>query len=137
MINPKLLRLVYACEFLVALIAIFTSWSEIGGQAALDVMHWAWKLGLSFALAAAFVAYTAALLTEESLWSLRSARWLTAIIALIFAMGTVTYFYALQADAGDSDETAPTVHHAVNTSAIFCGTGASACLLNPRPLRTS
>lgn len=114
MISPKLLRLIYACEFLVALLAIFTAWSEIGGQAALDLMHWSWKLGLSLALAAAFVAYTAALLTEESLWSLRSARWLTAIIVLVFAMGAVTYFYALQVDSGDSDETAPTVHHAVS-----------------------
>ncbi len=122
MIHPKLLRLIYAGEFLVALIAIFTSWSEIGGQAALDVMHWAWKLGLSLALAAAFVAYTAALLTEESLWSLRSARWLTAIIVLIFVMGAVTYFYALQADSGDSDETAPTIHHAMSRAGYYLHT---------------
>ena len=54
--SPKLLRLVYACEFLVALIAVFTTWSEIGGQATLDLMHWSWKLGLGFALSAAFVA---------------------------------------------------------------------------------
>ncbi len=117
MIDPRLLRLIYACEFLVALIAIFTAWSEIGGQAALDLMHWSWKLGLSLALAAAFVAYTAALLTEESLWSLRSARWLTAIVVLTLAMGAVTYFYAIQVDAGDSDETAPMVHHAVSRAA--------------------
>ena len=127
MINPRLLRLIYACEFLVALIAIFTSWSEIGGQAALDLMHWSWKLGLSLALAAAFVAYTAALLTEESLWSLRSARWLTAIVVLTFAMGAVTYFYALQVDASDSDETAPTVHHAVSRAGYYLRS----------PLRTS
>ncbi|MBV8865751.1 MAG: hypothetical protein JO210_10195 [Acidobacteriaceae bacterium] len=119
MINPRLLRLIYACEFLLALLAIFTSWSEIGGQAALDLMHWSWKLGLGLALAAAFVAYTAALLTEESLWSLRSARWLTAMIVLIVAMGAVTYFYALQVDAGDSDETAPTIHRALNRSTFF------------------
>ena len=112
--SPKLLRLVYACEFLVALIAVFTTWSEIGGQATLDLMHWSWKLGLGFALSAAFVAYTAALLTEESAWSLRSARWLTAILLLLCAIAAVTYFYALQVDAGDSDETAPpTAHHAV------------------------
>ncbi len=114
--SPQLLRLVYACEFLLALVAIFTAWSEIGGQAALDLMYWAWKLGLSFALAGTFVAYTAALFTEESLWSLRSARWFTAMLALIFAMGAVTYFYALQVDAGDSDETPPSVHHAVSSS---------------------
>jgi hypothetical protein len=118
-ISPKLLRLIYACEFLVALIAIFTAWSEIGGQAALDLMHWSWKLSFGLALAAAFVAYTAALLTEESLWSLRSARWLTAMIVLIFAMGAVTYFYALQVDTGDSDESPPTVHHAVSRAGYY------------------
>ena len=111
------MRLVYACEFLLALVAIFTAWSEIGGQAALDLMHWGWKLGLSVALAAAFVAYTSALLTEESLWNLRSARWMTAMVVLLLAMGAVTYFYALQVDTGDADDTAPSsAHHAVTIS---------------------
>jgi hypothetical protein len=100
----KLLRLVYAFEFLVALIAIFTAWSEIGGQAALDLMHWGWKLGLSLALAGAIVAYTAALVSEDSIWSLRSARWLTAIIIVAVVMGGVTYYYVVQEEAGDSDE---------------------------------
>ena len=115
--NHRLMRLVYACEFLLALVAIFTAWSEIGGQAALDLMHWGWKLGFGAALAGAFVLYTAALVAEESLWNLRSARWMTAIVVLLFAMGAVTYFYALQVDTGDSDDTAPSsAHHAVTTS---------------------
>ncbi len=114
--SPRLLRLVYACEFLLALIAIFTAWSEIGGQATLDLMFWGWKFGFSVALAAVFVAYTSALLREESTWNLRSARWFTAMILLVMAMGAVTYFYSLQVDAGDSDETAPTsVHHAASS----------------------
>jgi uncharacterized membrane protein (UPF0136 family) len=100
----KLLRLVYAFEFLVALVAIFTAWSEIGGQAALDLMHWGWKLGLSLALASAIVAYTAALVSEDSIWSLRSARWLTAIIVVAAVMGAVTYYYVMQEEASDSDE---------------------------------
>ena len=114
---PKLLRFAYVCEFLIALIAIFTAWSEIGGQAALDLMQWSWKLGLSFALAAACVGYTAALVKEEHVWSLHSGRWLTAILAILFAMGVVTYFYVLQVDAGDSDETNPsTIHHALSSN---------------------
>ncbi len=103
--NPKLLRLAYAFEFLVALVAIFSAWSEIGGQAALDLMHWGWKLGLGLGLASAIVAYTAALVAEDSVWSLRSARWLVAILLLTVAIGAVTYFYAVQVDTGgDSDE---------------------------------
>src|SRR5438552_13342339 len=102
--KPKLLRLVYAFEFLIGLVAIFTVWSEIGGQAALDLMHWGWKLGLSLALAGAIVAYTAALVSEEFVWSLRSARWLTAIIVVAAVMGAVTYYYVMQEEGTDSDE---------------------------------
>lgn len=102
--TPKLLRLIYAFEFLIALVAIFTAWSEIGGQAALDLMHWGWKLGLSLALAGSLVAYTAAAVAEDSLWTLRSARWLTAVVLVVIGMGVVTYFYVLQEDAGGSDE---------------------------------
>jgi glucan phosphoethanolaminetransferase (alkaline phosphatase superfamily) len=103
--TAKLLRLAYTFEFLIALVAIFTAWSEIGGQAALDLMHWGWKFGFSFTLAAAVVAYTEAIVTAESRWTLRSARWLAVIVLLILAMGIVTYFYALQVDTGESDET--------------------------------
>ncbi len=103
--TAKLLRLAYVFEFLVALVAIFSAWSEIGGQAALDLMYWGWKLGLGLGLAAAIVAYTAALVAEDSLWSLRSARWLVAIVLLTVTIGLVTYFYAVQVDTGgESDE---------------------------------
>lgn len=100
----KLLRFAYVCEFLLAIVAIFTAWSEIGGQSALDLMYWGWKLGLSAPLAAAIVAYTAALVSEQHVWSLRSARWLTVILILLLAIGVVTYYYALQTDNGDTDE---------------------------------
>ena len=103
--TPRLLRLVYAFEFLIALIAIFTAWSEVGGQAALDLMHWGWKLGLSVGLALTFVLYTSALVSEDSPWSIRSARWLALMIAMFLGMGAVTYYYGLEAEAGESDET--------------------------------
>lgn len=103
--TPKLLRLLYAFEFLLALVAIFTAWSEIGGQNALDLMHWGWKLGLGAGLAGAFVAYTAAVVSEESMWSLRSARWLAAIVIVTVAIGVVTYYYAIQEDTTEPDNT--------------------------------
>ena len=103
--TPKLLRLAYAIEFLVAVMAIFTAWSEIGGQDALDLMHWGWKIGFSLALSLAMVAYTAAIVSQESFWTLRSARWLTAIVVIVAAMAAVTYFYVLQEQTtGDTDE---------------------------------
>ena len=103
--NPKLLRFAYTFEFLMALVAIFTAWSEIGGQAALDLMHWGWKLGLSLALAGAIVLYTSAIVTAESIWTLRSTRWLVLIALLMLVIGVVTYYYALQVDTGEPDET--------------------------------
>jgi len=105
MSNPRLLRLVYAFEFLIALVSIFTVWSEVGGQAALDLMHWAWKLGFSLALALTFVLYTAAVVAEESLWTIRSTRWLALMIVIVLGIGAVTYYYGLEADTGESDET--------------------------------
>ena len=109
--TPQLLRLVYAFEFLIALVAIFTAWSEIGGQATLDLMHWSWKLALSLALAGSVVAYTAAVVGQDSLWSLRSARWLVAIILVILGIAIVTYFYSLQVETGDSDESSTISMH--------------------------
>ncbi|MGH9582790.1 MAG: hypothetical protein ACRD4O_07640 [Bryobacteraceae bacterium] len=102
--TPKLLRLAYAFEFLVAVVAIFTAWSEIGGQATLDLMYWAWKLGLSLSLAASIVAFTAASAAEASPWTVRSARWLVLVILLLGGMGVVTYYYAQQVQAAQPED---------------------------------
>src|SRR5882672_9679166 len=102
--TAKSIRLVYVCEYLLALIAVFTAWSEIGGQAALDVMPWFWKFGLGAALAATIVAYSGAIASQDSLWTLRSARWLTAIGILLLAIGVVTYYYVLEDETIESDD---------------------------------
>jgi len=39
-----ILRLAYATQFLIALIAVFVLWSEVGGQVHLDLMPWYFKL---------------------------------------------------------------------------------------------
>jgi hypothetical protein len=102
--TPKLLRLAYAIEFLIAMIATFTAWSEIGGQDALDLMPWEWKLGFSVGLCAAIVAYTSAVVSTESFWTMRSARWMTAIVLVVCGMAAVTYYYALQVGTNETDE---------------------------------
>jgi hypothetical protein len=43
--------------------------------------------------------------SEDSLWTLRSARWLMAILVVAAVIGVVTYYYALQVDTGESDDT--------------------------------
>jgi hypothetical protein len=103
--TAKLFRLVWVCEFLLAMIAIFIVWPEIGGESALEAMHWAWKLGFGTALALATVAFTVEISAQDAFWSMRSARWLAAIITLIAGMAVVTYYYSLEESTNDSDET--------------------------------
>ena len=50
-----ILRLAYATQFLIAVIAVFTLWSEVGGQSHLDLMPWYLKLGLGAGAALAVV----------------------------------------------------------------------------------
>ena len=101
---PNHLRIVYVFEFLLALVAVFTAWSEIGGQGALDLMHWGWKTGLSFAMASSVVGLTAALAGHEHFWTFRSARWAATLVVCLLITGLVTYYYALQVDSGDSED---------------------------------
>jgi uncharacterized membrane protein YczE len=98
------LRLAYVAEFLIAVMAIFTAWSEVGGQSVLDAMPWGWKLGLGLSLAWALVAYTAALVGQDQIWTKSAIKWLTAVVLLITAMGLVTWYYVLQLENTDSTE---------------------------------
>jgi hypothetical protein len=104
LMTPKYLRIILLSEFLVAVIAVFTAWSEIGGQATLDVMPWGWKFGLGIGLPVVFVAYSAALLAGDSIWNARSAKWLALIIVLLLGMGVVTYYYVLQVENSESGQ---------------------------------
>ncbi|MFZ0590992.1 MAG: hypothetical protein WAM39_10945 [Bryobacteraceae bacterium] len=102
--TPRYLRIVFFSEFLVAVIAIFTAWSEIGGQAVLDAMPWGWKGGLGLGLAGVCVAYSVALTSADSVWNIRTAKWLALILALVGTMGVVTFYYALQVQNEPPDE---------------------------------
>ena len=100
-------------ELLLAIIAVFTAWSEIGGQAVLDIMPWGWKFGLGLGLSLAFVAYTAAVVSGESIWSRNATKWFAAMIVLVVGMGLITYYYAQQVESnesGDEQENAPSLH---------------------------
>jgi hypothetical protein len=111
--TPKYLRLVFLSELLWAIIAVFTAWSEIGGQAVLDIMPWGWKFGLGLGLSLAFVAYTAAVVSGESIWNRNATKWFAAMILLVVGMGLITYYYALQVEStesGDEQENTPSLH---------------------------
>lgn len=101
---PKLIRLAYTAEFLLALVAVFTLWSQVGGQVHLDMMPWYWKLP-AVAAALATAGLTAALVEGEKLWSVRAVAWLVALVLLGAAMGAVTYYYHLQEENDQEQDT--------------------------------
>ena len=104
-----LMRLFYAIEFLVALIATYTAWSQVGGQGHLDMMAWYWKAFLGIGIAYATVKATAAAVSQQRTWNSRMLKWLSLILALALACGAVTYYYHLtEPPSDDEEDTAPT-----------------------------
>src|SRR6476659_4268356 len=110
--DRKFLRIVYAAEFLLALIAVFTAWSQIGGQGHLDLMAWYVKLPLSFAMAYAIVRATSAAAGEDRAWNLVTLRWIGILVIVAAAAGAATY-YAHLYEPGDEDEAQPTTQSSI------------------------
>src|ERR1700735_5840419 len=111
----RLLRLAYTTQFLIALIAVFFLWSEIGGQGHLDLMPWYLKLGLGTGVAYAAVRATAAAVAQEPAWNIKTLKWFGAMLALLVACGVVTYFYHLYGEEDDQqDEQSTSIAEALN-----------------------
>jgi hypothetical protein len=120
--GPSWLRLAYSFEFLIALLVIFTLWSEIGGQGHLDLMPWYIKLVCGVSLACCCIRFTAGLVEEPRAWNFRSARWLGGMILIAMLMGGITYYYHLheaQDDQGTDDNTATSVKVADPPSGFY------------------
>ena len=93
---PSWLRLAYSFEFLIALLAIFTLWSEIGGQGHLDLMPWYIKLACGLAMSWCCIRFTAGMVEERKAWNSRSVRWFIGLVGIAIIMAGVTYYYHLQ-----------------------------------------
>lgn len=93
--NHQLERLGGAIEFLIALIAIFTVWSQVGGQEHLDLLEWYWKLGLSAGLAFAVVRAT---LGERPL------TWIGISLLFVIVIGSITYHHHLYRELPEEEE---------------------------------
>lgn len=91
-------------EFLLALIATYTLWSQVGGQGHLDMMAWYWKLFLGIALSFAAVKTTSAAVSQKRTWNARALKWLSIVLALALACGAVTYYYHLTEPPADDEE---------------------------------
>ena len=87
-----ILRLAYATQFLIALIAVFTLWSEVGGQGHLDLMPWYAKAALGAGAAFATVKATASAVSDKQAWNRRTRKWCGVLLAVLVACGLATYY---------------------------------------------
>lgn len=87
-----ILRLAYATQFLIALIAVFVLWSQVGGQGHVDLIPWYIKLGLGAGAAFAIVKATISAVSREPAWNGGTLKWFGILIALLVGCGLVTYY---------------------------------------------
>ena len=109
--DKRLLRLAFIFEFLLALIAFFTLWSQVGGQSHLDLMPWYLKLALGTGTAFAIVKATASAVERERAWNGATLKWFGVLIALLLGCGLLTWYehiYEPQDEEGD-EEPQPTL----------------------------
>ena len=103
------LRLAYVALFLLALIAVFTLWSQVAGQGHLDLISWYWKLGFGLGAAYATVKAAAAAVAEKEAWNVRSLRWFIVVLAMLTGCA-LTAWYAhvyYEDDEGDGSDEEP------------------------------
>jgi hypothetical protein len=108
--GPSWLRMAYALEFLIAMIATFSTWSQVGGQGHMDLLPWYIKLACSLSLSWCCVRFTAALVEHEKAWNHHSFVWFIGMIMVALVMGGITYYYHLHEvpDEPDTDDTTAT-----------------------------
>jgi len=99
-----ILRLAYATQFLIALIAVFVLWSQVGGQSHLDLMPWYLKLCLGAGAAFAAVRASAAAVAHPQAWNGTTLRWFGITLALLIGCGLASYYYHVYGETDEEDE---------------------------------
>jgi hypothetical protein len=98
------LRLAYVFEFLIAVIAVFVLWSEVGGQVHLDLIPWYLKLGLGVGAAFAVVKATAAAVEGKSAWNVQTLKWLALLMLLLVGCGLAAYYAHMYGEEESPEE---------------------------------
>src|SRR5947209_18222470 len=99
------LRLAYITLFLIALLTVFTLWSQVGGQGHLDLVPWYVKLVLSASAAFATVRAAAAAVAGERGWNPQSVRWLGLALGSLALCGMASYYAHVNLeDTGDESD---------------------------------
>ena len=99
-----ILRLAYTTQFLIALIAIFVLWSQVGGQSHLDLLPWWVKLGLGVAAAYTIVRATVASVCGDRAWNGQTLRWLGVMLAILAVCGYATYYAHMNLEESDEED---------------------------------
>jgi hypothetical protein len=99
-----ILRLAYTTQFLIALMAVFVAWSQVGGQSHLDLLPWSVKLALGLAAAYCVVRATAAAVSGDHAWNGQTVRWLGLTLAVLAACGYATYYAHLNLEESDESD---------------------------------
>jgi hypothetical protein len=122
------LRLAYATQFLIALIAVFVLWSQVGGQSHLDLMPWYFKLAFGAGAAFAVVKATAAAVSHDHAWNGRTLKWLGIMAALLVGCGLASYYchMYLETDEEDQQESAYNISRLPRQSGAPHSPGAEA-----------
>lgn len=115
-----ILRLAYVAVFLIALIAVFTLWSQVGGQDHLDLVPWSVKLVLGSVAAFAIARAAAAAVAGEHGWNGQSVKWTGVALVALFLCGMAS-FYAhtnLEDQGDETDEESATISSAYNSARL-------------------
>jgi len=113
-----ILRLAYTTLFLIALLAVFELWSQVGGQGHLDLVPWYVKLVLGGGAAFATVKATAAAVANDRIWNGRTLRWAGILLALLIGCGLASYYEHLYGEGDEEQEQAVSSAVLSNATAI-------------------
>lgn len=105
--DNRLTRLLAAAVFLLAIPAVFTLWSQVGGQYHLDLMFWPWKLGLGVAAAGLVASIAASLAREDGTFTRGVLMRCSLLIVIAVLAGVVTYYYHLNEPQDQEDDDDP------------------------------
>lgn len=120
-----LVRLAYTTQFLIALIAVFFVWEEVGGPYHLDLMPWWLKLTLGTGVAYACVRATAAAVAGSVAWNSGTVKWCALMLTLMGGCLVANYYcnvYGEEEDQQDGTQTSiAAAQRAMAVSALSAG----------------
>jgi heme/copper-type cytochrome/quinol oxidase subunit 3 len=108
--ESRFVRIAYAVQFVLTLMAVFQIWAQVGGQGHLDLMPWHYKLLLAVALSLTAVRATVAAVNRDRFWNKRTFAWLVVAVLLVVTMAFLTYYEHLHEPADEGDEAPAQIH---------------------------